>query len=1047
MINKTIFLLLLLLDISFIQAQTTIHYQTTDSVITNPERGFYHADPHTDLDLLRSYLEEEHISVIYYNFAIDDFKDTYISAWYLRKMYEDFSIMRQAGVKAVIRFTYTEKDTPPYGDAPIDIVLAHIAQFKPVLHDNVDIILAVQAGFIGTWGEWYYTDYYSTTPGNINEEQMGWRRQIVHALLDAIPQRMVQLRTPLFKKNMVPLDDYTPVSTEEAFQDLPIARIAHHNDCFLASVSDMGTYQNIAVEKPYLEEDTKYTMIGGETCNENYLSVCDNALLELERFHWTYLNRDYHSGVFNQWIEGGCYNEIEKRLGYRYRLISAQISTDSKPLGSLNFSLKLYNDGWANVMNPRDVKLILRNSNNGQEYAHVVNTDPRFWPLHDTIRLDIEAGLRAQIPEGDYQVFLQMPDPMPTLQNRAVYAIQLANENLWEEETGYNSLLHSINIGSGNTSEIYQGGNFFTQNHAEIPQSIQIIIDGESDDWEAIQSFYTVSSQNAQSLKIYNTADSLFILIEGENLNEEWQVFLNADNDSNTGFIHGEWNNSGADYLIENGNIYYYSGTNNSWDWTLIQGIEFERNNQVLELKTAISHLGELETNKEFSLAFIDNPQQSSLASYLPLQTEDFIKINKQTLFSAPAYVEVKDVKNTAIVSWTAPSSTKGIRAEVQRSNDGENYQSIFTCIKDHQFAYRDKDLETGSIYHYRIRFTDGRNYTPFTNAEPITISGEGQSYAEINIDGESSDWDVIEPIITTDLEGMASIKIFNNSSDFYFSIAANEIEKYQIFISESIHPHYKISNDSLFVLNNIIWEFQSLIQSSVSDRFIEASIPYSSLFSEDVTAFYSHAIINEQHFLSEGEDVYTYKFNTLKVPENFQVIPSINDPYGSIKLKWKMNSKTGGYIIQRSEGDSLHFEDYQSLGNSAFYYMDHHLDSSQVYFYRIFTYSDIVRSPYTAVRWLQPNGNSSLDEFETELKLYPNPMKESTKLELYSLAAQHVEIKLLNYQGETLRNIYSGQISGQKWIVFKRNHIPKGVYIIQLRGEKKVINRKLIII
>ena len=40
----------------------------------------------------------------------------------------------------------------------------------------------------------------------------------------------------------------------------------HHNDCFLASSTDFGTYDDKSVEYPYLKDDTKYTVMGGETC-------------------------------------------------------------------------------------------------------------------------------------------------------------------------------------------------------------------------------------------------------------------------------------------------------------------------------------------------------------------------------------------------------------------------------------------------------------------------------------------------------------------------------------------------------------------------------------------------------------------------------------------------------------------------------------------------------------------------------------------------------------------------------------------------------------
>jgi hypothetical protein len=47
-----------------------------------------------------------------------------------------------------------QTDSAPYGDATKAWMLRHIDQVSPLLHDNEDVIDALQAGFIGTWGEW-----------------------------------------------------------------------------------------------------------------------------------------------------------------------------------------------------------------------------------------------------------------------------------------------------------------------------------------------------------------------------------------------------------------------------------------------------------------------------------------------------------------------------------------------------------------------------------------------------------------------------------------------------------------------------------------------------------------------------------------------------------------------------------------------------------------------------------------------------------------------------------------------------------------------------
>lgn len=1043
--NTLIILLALVFGIGFCQAQTNIQYQESNEVISNPERGFYHADPSLDFDDLQNMVYQENISIAYYNFALDDFKDTFISSSYLRKMEDDFAKMRKGGIKSVIRFTYTEKATPPYGDAPIDIVLNHISQVKPILQKNADVILAIQAGFIGAWGEWYYTDYYSTTPGNINEEQMEWRRQITHALLDAIPERMIQLRTPFFKRNMVPLDDWTPVSEEEAFKNTAIARIAHHNDCFLASTTDYGTYQDIDVEKAYLEEDSKYTMVGGETCNKNYLSVCENAMLELERFHWTFLNRDYHQGVIGQWIDGGCYNEIEKRLGYRYRLISAEIMDESKPGGSFSCQLKMYNDGFANVMNRRDVKLILRNANTGIEYTCLANTDPRLWPLHDTITVSFEAGLPTQMTNANYQVYLQLPDPYLTLKDRTEYAIRLANENIFEESTAYHSLLHSVNISDQNATDDYEGSLFFGLKDAEIPQDIQIVIDGQVDDWQSIQPIYS-SSQNLKKLKTWNTVDSLFLSVEGQNISNNWQIFLNTDGDSQSGFQTEQWVNSGADYLIENGILYAYNGSDNSWDWTDIQVVEFALNNQVLELKVPRKVNGLNMIQDEVSLGIISGFDDLISASFLPAIDFDFVSTEISNLQKAPAFVDVKNVGNKAVVYWAANIPCKGIQAELQRSINSGDWESIYTTLNSYEFSYSDEELETSSTVAYRVRFTDGKNYTAFTSSENIVISGEGDEFVDIMIDGLSEDWMSLQPIIAENQQDRTTLRIFNTEEHFYFSMEGQDIEHYEFFVSDSINDHYKISSDSLFERSNNQWIYKKSAQKAGNNQFVEVGFDMSDLFSTSTTVYYVHATLNH-HNLLQGEALYNLKYNSLSRPENFQVLPSIDDPYGTIKLKWRLNASVDGYKLYRSTGDSLHFEEYKNFGPEKFYYLDHDLDSSQVYYYRLFSYQGIVRSPYTNTLWLQPNGISEKDEFETGMKVFPNPMHIQSKIELYSLAPQEVEIRMLTAQGELIKTIYSGIINGQQFVSFQRNEIPKGVYFIQLRGKKKLINQKLIII
>jgi hypothetical protein len=48
--------------------------------------------------------------------------------------------------------------------------------------------------------------------------------------------------------------------------------------------------------------------------------------------------------------------------------------------------------------------------------------------------------------KGKYDLLLYMPDKYSSIANRTEYAIRLANNDVWEEATGYNKLNATITI-------------------------------------------------------------------------------------------------------------------------------------------------------------------------------------------------------------------------------------------------------------------------------------------------------------------------------------------------------------------------------------------------------------------------------------------------------------------------------------------------------------------------------------------------------------------------------------------------------------------------
>lgn len=450
-------LIILFISVLFLQGQTpsqsTIYYEKSDELFCNPERGFVTQRSSSLNATLIKNLRLNNITVVQKLYKIpSQYRLDSLSQDYLDAIENDFSETRKGGGKLVVRFSYTDKIDGQ--DAPLDVILTHINQLKPLFEKYADIIAYLEAGFIGAWGEWYYS-----TNGLNNTSD---RRAVLFALLDALPQkRAVAVRTPDYKRKI--FQDITPISEEEAFSGTKKARTGAHNDCFLASETDYGTYvsNDIEGDKDYLNQDNRYVPQGGETCSPSAYSDCFHAMQDLPRMHWSILNRDYNQTVLNSWETDGCMEEVKRRLGYRFQLQKAVLRDSIAPGGTFNLQFELYNEGFASPYNPRNLEIVLRDTSTKETWRIVTDEDPRYWMSGDTVSVDITAGINFDLPQGKYEVFMHLADPEEQLHDRSEYAIRLANVDVWEDSTGFNKLNHIITIDIDAASDPYNGDLYF----------------------------------------------------------------------------------------------------------------------------------------------------------------------------------------------------------------------------------------------------------------------------------------------------------------------------------------------------------------------------------------------------------------------------------------------------------------------------------------------------------------------------------------------------------------------------------------------------------
>ena len=1021
------------------QSGAIVDYVPSDTIFPNPGRGFYHADDRLDPETIATYPDES-ITLVMREYHIDEFNDRKIPANYLWNIQRDLDNIRNAGLKVILRFRYTAKTSKPYGDAPLDIVLMHINQLAPVLKQNVDVIYTFQAGFIGAWGEWYYTDYFSQSPGVISEQNWIDRKAVVDSLLSMLPPEiMINVRTPNYKKHLLLADNYTPVSEEEAYKNLPIARISHHNDCFLATSSDMGTYRDTTIEKPYLAEDTKYTVIGGETCGQSSYSHCENALKELKRFHWSYLNRDYHTGVIGDWINEGCYPEIQRKLGYRYRLIDGEFSLTSNPEGVFLFKLNLVNDGFANPSNPMDVEIVLRRLPDGKKYVAGIDGDIRLWSTDDTIKLDLSFGLPERISEGNYDVFLRITDANAVIKGRPLYSVRLANAGLWEDSTGYNKLDHILTVSNTQTTQ-YSGGNFFDEMNKTLYFNEQVIIDGVDDEWWRYPVVWHNENQNSKTLKVANNADSLYFLIKGEGQGDETEIYIDADNNTTTGWQSFE-------YKITASRLYFYS---EGMEWVELAGVvpNFAGNSLVKELGVAFSDFSEIALGKKYGIRI------KSGNDYLPDNNMPAALVNRNTINDVPV-LEVENKGNTNTLFWNRNLEDDDGFVVVTRYTDGQSDEGNgqLAILPNHVISFQDNNITPGIEYEYFVSYLKGNDRSLSSLRINMISESDKQAYIDIKLDGTSDDWKLCKPVATGEENHLLKVvRFFNTTDSLFYSLKLDEgtIDDYQLQINlDGIEGfEYLLSNDSIFSKEGSGWVFKKVIHSFNDGKFLEAGLKLSEIGLDHIDYFTTSAFINDKDIWGKSEEFSYLKYPTLITPTNFGLKVSSDNPYHRIKVKWGYDKNPDRYVIERSTDDSLHYNMIAEVKSSTSYYLDDDVDSSHIYYYRMFSYKGMVRSSYTQTMWMRP-GTTGINSFYKNtgrVTVIPNPVSNSAVVKIELNNSDNITVELFTLAGVKIETLYKGVVKDYKELVFQSAFVNPGIYLLKVGGENTFLMSKIIV-
>ena len=459
-----------------------VQYQEDKSIFPNPERGWYvlfappgggnpgnSTIPHApfEAEILKKLRQDyEGLSLIRENIQLGPFMESDISQEYLDQIQKDWDTVREAGLKVIPRFIYLWGMTTR--DAEEQFTIRHLEQLQPLMERNKDIIAWVQPGLFGGCGEGQSSEHGQVVgfPQRLTEKGV----RIYKKVLQVVPkERMVTFRFPRYKWDFFGWDTETcrPLTIGEAFTDTDKARIGYANQGYMGNENSYAMFM-LPNERSFAEKDGAFVVMEGEVSAARPFNMAKGSVLSYSRsIHQMCLTKNQGDArdAYQAWKDNGEYDEVCRRLGYRFRLLETTALKAVKPGNSLQLTLKITNDGWSNIVNPRNAEVILRNKITMEKIRAEVkgSRENRLWlPFAgETKDLVITAGIPDNLVQGTYELLLNLPDPMPRLRDRPEYSIRLANTGVWEASTGFNSLLHEVKIDRKASGQKYTGDIFF----------------------------------------------------------------------------------------------------------------------------------------------------------------------------------------------------------------------------------------------------------------------------------------------------------------------------------------------------------------------------------------------------------------------------------------------------------------------------------------------------------------------------------------------------------------------------------------------------------
>ncbi len=320
-------------------------------------------------------------------FYLSAYKDTKtLPDVVFERMQKVFDCADELGIKLTVRFAY-QGDMIGTGEASDEIMLAHMKQLKPILEKNVKRIHVLEAGFLGSWGEWH------------SYKMQHRQRALLKGILEMTPKELyVQVRYPGIKNLL-------PTSNED------YDRIGFHDDSFFGYryCSSASTLNPGEKDWNQVIKESAFAPTGGETFwgaehNEEidgYDSILQFSAFRQNSFsiYHSFIEKDWGASVaygqgyaMEQWqqteineqwlidnnityapgwflnqngekVERNVFDFIADHFGYKLELRDAEIEGDLSTGGKVDVKVNLVNYGFSAAFNMKSSLVVLDEDN------------------------------------------------------------------------------------------------------------------------------------------------------------------------------------------------------------------------------------------------------------------------------------------------------------------------------------------------------------------------------------------------------------------------------------------------------------------------------------------------------------------------------------------------------------------------------------------------------------------------------------------------------------------------------------------------------------